>query len=163
MFEVNTATTRESCRAQARATLSHHIRGICLITLALALATLILHAIGSPKADTMAIVFAVVAVYNIFAVPMTAARLYASRNTAVDSIFLAFCGDHVRVSTNVEETLIDYDQITHMAENSGYFILYAKRHTPVTFKKTEILGQRADELRVFLEKQTGQTFRPFRG
>ena len=56
-----------------------------------------------------------------------------------------------------------FDEITHMAENSGFFILYAKHHTPLTFKKTEVLGGRADELKVFLEKQTGQTFRPFRG
>ena len=162
-FEVKTSITREGCRAQAAASLAHHIREICLITTILALATAVLYAIRSPKVEIVGAIFAVVALYNLLAIPMTSMRLYSSRNSAVDSIFLAFENDSLRVSTNVEDTWIDYDQITHMAENSGFYILYAKHHTPLTFKKTEVLGGRADELKVFLEKQTGQTFRPFRG
>lgn len=163
MFEVNTTVTRESCTAQARAKLAHHVRGICVFTIGLALGTAILFAIRSPKAEIVAAVFAVVALYNLLAVPMTSARLYSSRNSAVNSIFLIFEESELRIITSVEETKVRYEQIGYMAENSGFLILYVKHHTPIAFRKDEVLHHRADELKAFLEAKTGRSFRPFRG
>lgn len=163
MFEVNTTVTRESCTAQAKEKLAHHVREIYIVTIGLALIAAILFAIRSPKAEIAAAAFAIAALYNVLAVPLASARLYASRNAAVNSIFLTFGEENMRIITSVEDTAVSYDQITHMAENSGFVILYVRHHTPVVFKKTGVLNHRADELKAFLEAKTGRSFRPFRG
>jgi len=163
MFEVHTQVTRESCRAQARASLVHHVREIYILSVGLALAMAILYAIHSPKAHIAAIAFALVMAYDFLAVPVNAVRLYASRNMAVKRIVVRFAKKSMRITTGVEDTYVGYDKITYMAENSGYFILYASHHAPVVFRKSEVLDLRADELKAFLEAKTGRSFRPFRG
>lgn len=162
-FEVGTSVTRESCRAQAVARRSHHVREIIVLLSGLALGTGILFAIRSPKAGALAVVTAVAAAYACLAVPMTAARLYASRNEAVNSILIAFGGEDFRVITSVEETRFEYARITRLEENSTYMILYLKHHTPLVFRKDEVLGGQAGALRAHLEGKTGGAFRSFRG
>lgn len=162
-FEVSTTITREGCRAQAQARIGHHIREIYVLLAGLALATAILFAIHSRHADTMLCVCAIVALYDVLMIPMTSSRLYASRNTAVDSIWLSFTDEDFFVSTNVEETYMEYAQITHIYANSRFVVLCAKHHTPLVFKKSEVMHQRADELLQFLVNKTGQELRPFRG
>jgi len=163
MFEVNTTVTKESCTARAKAGMSHHIREIYVLTVGLALGTAILYAIRSPKANIVAAVFGFVALYNLLAVRLTSARLYSSRNTAVNSILLMFEEDGLQIVTSVEETRLGYERITHLNENSGFIIIDFRHHVPVAFKKTEVLNHRADELKAFLEAKTGRSFRPFRG
>lgn len=162
-FEVGTSVTRESCRAQAAARLSHHLREIVVLLAGLALATGILFAIRSPKAGVLAIVTAVAAAYACLAVPMTAARLYASRNIAVNSILIAFGEEDFRVITSVEETRFEYGRVTRLEENSGYMILSLRHHTPLVFRKDEVLGGRGDALKAHLEGKTGCAFRSFKG
>lgn len=163
MFEVTTTITREGCRAQATARLSHHVREICVVLAVIALATLILFVIRSTKTVYAAIGFAVVAVYAFLVIPMHSMRLYASRNAAVNSILIAFEENVMRVSTSVEETAIEYSRITGMEQNSEFIILYMKHHTPLVFKKTEVLHRRADQLCQFLENKTGKELRSFKG
>lgn len=162
-FEVTTAVTRESCRAQATARLGHHLREILVVVAMLGLGTAILHAIHSDKTQLMAIALAVAAAYALFAIPLTAARLYASRNAAVDSIWLSFEEEGVSVSTKVEESWLEYGQVTQLWENSRYVMICVRHHTPLVFRKSEVLGQRAEELKAFLKEKTGREFRPFRG
>lgn len=162
-FEVATSVTRESCRAQALARRSHHVREIAVVLAGLALATVILLAIRSPKAEVLAILTAVAAAYALLAVPLTAERLYASRNIAVNSILIAFGDDDFRVITSVEETRFEYGRITRMEENSVYMILSLRHHTPLVFRKDEVLGGRGDALKAYLEGKTGCAFRSFRG
>ena len=162
MFEVNTTVTKESCKARAKASMAHHVREIYVLTIGLALGAAILYAIRSPKANIVAAIFAVAALYNAFAVQLTSMHLYASRNTAVNSIFLVFEENALHIVTSVEETRLGYDRITHMNENSGFLILYFKHHVPIAFKKTEVLNHRADELKAFLEAKTDRSFRSFR-
>ena len=163
VFEVTTSVTRQSCRAQATARLGHHMKEIFIVVVALALGTGILYAIGSPKARIMAVVLAVAAAYAVFAIPLTAARLYASRNAAVDSIHLSFEAEDFCVSTKVEETWLEYAQVSGLWENSAYMMICARHHTPLVFRKDEVAGQRAEALRAFLQERTGCEFRWFRG
>ena len=90
-------------------------------------------------------------------------RLYASRNAAVNSILIAFEENVMRVSTSVEETTMEYSRITGMEQNSEFIILYVKHHTPLVFRKEEVLHRRADQLCQFLENKTGKELRSFRG
>lgn len=162
-FEVSTTITRDGCRAQAQARIGQHRREIYVLLAGLALATAILFAIHSQHADTMLGVTAIIVLYDVLMIPMTAERLYSSRNTAVDSIWLSFGEEDMFVSTNVEETYIEYDQVTHIYANSRFIVLCAKHHAPLVFKKTEVLGQRADELIQFLVNRTGKELRSFHG
>lgn len=162
-FEVCTSVTREGCRAQAAARLYHHVREIYVVLAGLALGAGILYAIRSPRAGLLVILLAAAAVYALLAVPLTAARLYASRNEAVNSILIAFGGEDFRVITSVEETRFEYARITRLEENSAYMILYLKHHTPLVFRKDEVLGGQAGALRAHLEGKTGGAFRSFRG
>ena len=160
MFEVNTTVTRESCRVQAKARLAQHIRRVHIVIIGLALAGAILLAIHSPKADIVAAVFGVVVLYNLLVVRMTAMRLYSSRNAAVNSILLTFGEDRMRITTGVEDTFMNYDKVVRLAENRDYIIIYAEHYVPIAFRKSEVLGQRADGLKAFLEAKTGRSFRP---
>lgn len=162
-FEVSTSVTRESCRAQAGARLAHHVREIVVAVIGLALATAILYAIHSRHAQTVLVVTVVAAGYACLAVPLTGMRLYASRNAAVDSIWLSFQSDDFFISTKVEQTYAEYEQIRMMDENSRYIVLIVRHHAPVVFRKDEVLGGRADELKAFLVNKTGLEFRSFRG
>lgn len=157
MFEVSTSVTRESCWVQARASLVHHVKEICVALVGLALATGILYAVHSPRAQLAATVFGLAELYALLAVPLTAMRLYSSRNTAVDNILLVFYADELRISTNVEDTWLEYDQIRRMDESVKYIIIYAKHHAPLTFRKDEVMGG-ADGLKMFLEEKTGKKF-----
>ena len=157
MFEVNTSVTRESCWVQARAARAHHVKEICVVLAGLALATGILYAVRSPRVEFAATALGLAALYALLAVPLTALRLYSSRNTAVDNILLVFYADELRVNTNVEDTWLEYDQIRRMDESSKYFIVYAKHHAPLTFRKDEVMGG-ADGLKAFLEEKTGKRF-----
>ncbi len=162
-FAVDTGVTRESCRALAAARLSHHVREIIVVLVGLALAAGILYAIRSPKADTLILILLLAALYALLAVPLTGMRLYNSRNAAVDSIWIAFEPDAFRVSTKVEESWFEYDQITRMEENSKYVILFLRHHTPLTFRKDQLAVGNAGALKAFLEEKTGRAFRNFRG
>lgn len=162
MFEVNTSVTREACWAQARASRAHHVKEICVVLIGLALATVILYAVHSPKTEYAAAALGLAAMYAVLAVPLTAMRMYSSRNTAVDNILLVFYADELRVNTNVEDTWLEYDQIKRMDESKKYMILYAKHHAPLTFRKDEVRGG-AEELKAFLEQKTGKSFRRVRG
>lgn len=162
-FEVGTSVTKEGCRALAAARLSHHVREIAVVLAGLALGTGILFAIHSPKAGALAILTVIAAVYACLAVPMTAARLYASRNESVNSILIAFGAEDFRVITSVEETRFGYDRITRLEENSEYVILSLRHHTPLVFRQDEVLGGRGGALKVHLEGKTGRAFRSFRG
>lgn len=162
-FEVGTSVTKESCRAQASARLSHHVREIIVVLSALALGTGILFAIRAPEAGVLAALTAAAAIYACLTVPMTAARLYASRNEAVNSILIGFGEEDFRVITSVEETRFEYGRITRLEENSGYVIVSLSHHTPLVFRKDEVLGGRGDELKAHLEGKTGRAFRSFRG
>lgn len=161
-FEVGTSVTRESCRAQALAKRAHHVREIWVLLAALALGTGILYAIRSPEAPWLAGVTAAAAIYACLAVQMTAARLYASRNIAVNSILISFGEADFRVITSVEETRFEYGRVTCLEEISGHWILSLRHHTPLVFRKDEVLGGRAEALRAHLEGKTGCAFRSIR-
>lgn len=162
-FEVGTTVTRQGCRAQAAAQLSHHMREICVVLAGLALATGILFAIHSPKAGVLACLTLLAAAYALLVVPVTAARLYASRNGSVNSILVVFGQKSIQVLTHVEKTRLEYDQITHLEENSEYMILSLRSHTPLVFRRDEVLGGRTDALKAYLEEKTGRAFRSFKG
>ena len=162
MFEVHTSVTREACRVQAKASLAHHMKEICVVLAGLALTTVILYAVRSPRLELAAAVLGLAALYACLAVPLTAMRLYSSRNTAVDGIQLVFYAGEVRVITSVEDTWLEYDQMKRMDESSKYFLLYMKHHTPLVFRKDEVLGG-ADGLKAFLEEKTGKSFGRVRG
>lgn len=163
MFEVTTGVTREGCRAQAKSRMRHHFREICILLAVLGLGTTVLFAIHSDKAKLVGAVFAAALFYGAVAVPATSMRLYASRNTAVDSVWLCFGEEDLFVSTNVEETYIEYSGITRLDENSKYMVLYVKHHTPLVFKKAEVADGRTEALKAFLEEKTGHAFRSFGG
>jgi len=160
-FEVATSVTRESCRVQAKARRSHHVREIIVVLAGLALAAGILFAIRSPRAELLAIATVIAAVYACLAVPMTAERLYASRNIAVNSILISFGEADFRVITSVEETRFEYGRVTRLEESAGYMILSLRHHTPLVFRKDEVLGGRGDALKAHLEGKTGCAFRSF--
>ena len=159
VFEVNTSVTRRGCRVQAAARMAHHLHEMNMVIFCLALAAGILFAIRSGKAWIVAAALALAAVYSLLLVPVTAARLYASRHRAVNSVFAMFDADGFRVATSVEDTRFGYDQIIRMEERSGYMILYIHHHTPVAFRREEVLGGRSDALRAHLEEKTGSAFR----
>lgn len=162
-FEVGTSVTRAGCRAQAVARLTHHAHEICVVLAGLALATVVLFAIHSPKTGVLAILTVAAAAYAALVVPVTAARLYASRNASVNSILIIFGQEDIQVLTHVEKTRLEYDQITHLEENSEYMILSLRRHTPLVFRKDEVLSGRNAALKAYLEERTGRAFRSFRG
>lgn len=162
-FEVGTSITREGCRAQAAARLSHHTHEICVVLTGLALAAGILFAIHSPKASVMAGLTLLAAAYASLVVPITAARLYASRNESVNSILIVFGQENICVTTSVEKTRLEYDQIKHLEENSEFMILSLCHHTPLVFRKDEVLGGQVDALKAHLEGKTGFAFRSFKG
>lgn len=162
VFEVGTSVTRESCLAQALARRSHHVREIIILLAVLALATGILFAIRAPEASWLASATVIAAVYACTAVPLTAARLYASRNIAVNSILISFSEEDFRVITSVEETRFGYDRVTRLEEISGHWILSLRHHTPLVFRKDEVLGGRGEALKAHLEGKTGCAFRSIR-
>lgn len=160
MFEVHTEVTRAGCRAQARASMAHRVRGAMLMAIALALGTVILYAVGSAKAGYLAIVFGAVSAYALLATPLTAIRLYHSRNAAVNGICITFEDAQICVRTRVEERRMAYDQMIHLAEDSDYLILYVRQHAPIVFAKAEVVRRSAEDLKAFLEEKTGRAFAP---
>lgn len=158
MFEVKTSVTREGCRAQAKASLAHHMKELCVALAVLALAVVILRAVHSARVELVATVLGLAVLYALTAVPLTAMRLYSSRNTAVDHILLVFYADEVRVNTSVEDTWLEYDQVKRLDESAKHIIIFARHHTPLVFRKDEVLGG-AEALKAFLEAKTGKSFR----
>lgn len=159
VFEVNTSVTRKSCRVQAAARMAHRMREMNVVLAGLALTTGILLAIRSSKAWIAAAVLAAAVVYTVLIVPATAARLYSSRHRDVNSVFIMFDADGFRVATSVEDTRFAYDQILRMEERAEYMILYIRHHTPLAFRREEVLGGRSGALKAYLEEKTGGAFR----
>jgi len=162
MFEVRTSVTREGCRAQARTTLSHHLKEIWVVLAGLALTAVILYAVRAPRAWVAAAAFCIAALYAYLAVPLTAMRLYSSRNPAVRSIVLKFGENGVRVRTSVEDTAMEYGRIRQMDECGKYIVIYVRHHTPLVFRRDEVPDMGADDLKAFLEGKTGKSFRQVR-
>ena len=159
VFEVNTSVTRQSCRVQAAARCAHRVHEMNVVLAGLALTTGILFAIRSDKAWIAAAALAAAVIYTVLVVPVTAARMYSSRHRAVNSVFLMFDQDGFRVATSVEDTRFAYDQIIRMEEREDYMILYIRHHTPLAFRREEVLGGRSGALRAYLEGKTGSAFR----
>jgi len=157
-FEVNIRVTRESCRALARARSSQHIRVIWLCNTAIALGVLILWAVDSRDAVWLTVLLAVLVLHTVLRPYLTALRLYASRNAAVDVIRLSFSDEGIAVFSNVEESMLRYSMVTGLKEDSAYIIIFMRHHTPLVICKAE-LEDKVEGLKEYLKEQTGLEIR----
>ena len=163
LFEASFRVTKESCRALAKAKSSQYFRTVWVCNALIALGVTILWVIGSFHARWLTVVLALLVLHSALGVRLAAWWMYASRNASVDVTRLSFLNEGVYVRSRVEESLIRYDHVTGLRRDGEYLMIYMRHHTPLVFRKSEVLGQRAEELKAFLKEKTGREFRPFRG